>query len=275
MSRNSIKEAYRHFLNTRHGADVYRHFKRILYTAGDSLVQTLDTQILESLAAARRTPLKICDIGGGDGERVVRIVQFLREKFHGCFELDFVEQSNLYVEEFKRRQPETFCPTKIHLGLFEQMSLQAGQYDLVLLIHSIFAFENGNAVDKVLSLRSPSGKVVVVANAPDSFLGGLKALVDEGFDDQRYEVDDLKLSLAERGIQVRELRFSTEWAIAHEDWQRDLAILLDWISLGRFDSFPATRKRAVLAYIESRSHEDNGRHFFAEDEVVLVVPNSD
>ncbi len=271
MAEHSAKEAYRRFLNTRHGADVYREFKRILYTDGDSLVRRLNRQVFEPARLARRTPLRVCDIGGGDGDRALRIVRFLADMFGARVELDFVEQSEPYLEDFRNRQPGTLCEAHIHQGLFEHAALEPGAYDLVLLIHSIFAFENEDAVDRVLSLPSSTGKIVVVANATSSLLGGLKRLVDEDFDDRRYEVDDLRRSLRKRDVRFGEIRFTTEWAIDHANWERDAGTLLDWISLGRFETFAPARRRAILAYIDSRSRQQRDRRVFAEEEVVLVI----
>jgi hypothetical protein len=274
VSAKSVKERYRGFLNTPRGADIYRDFKRILYTSGDSLIQTLDTQILEHLLVSSRSPLRICDIGGGDGGRVLRIISFLQEKFHGQVELDFVEQSSLYVEEFKRRRPESICRFNIYEGLFEQAPISANKYDLVLLIHSIFAFESGDAVDKVLSLPVRHGKIVVVSNNPDSFLGQLKKLVDEGDDDQRYEIDDLQRELVERGIPFQEFRFATEWAISNQNWQLEIDLILEWISLGQFETFSPPRRKSILAYIESMTRKEGDLRFFSEDEVIMVLPQS-
>lgn len=273
MTASSIKDAYCRFLDTRQGADVYRKFKRILYGSGDSLVQVLDTQILEPLSSARRSPLRICDIGGGDGERVMRIATFLHEKFQSQIEIDFIEQSALYVEEFKRRHQSSFCVTRVHCARFEHVDFNSHRFDLVLLIHSIFAFENGNSVDKIISLRETQGKIVVASNDTNSFLGGLKLLVDEGFNDRRYEISDLKQALLARGIRFREFTFQTEWAIERKNYDRDVLLILDWITLGRYSLFTQAKKNDVLNYIDSQSQREGNRCFFRENEIVLVIPD--
>lgn len=271
---NSIKEAYRDFLNTPFGADVYRKFKYILYTAQDSLVQTLDTQILQFLPAVQGESVRVCDIGGGDGVRAASILTFLHGKFRNHFELDFIEQSEFYVREFRRHLPQDFCRTQVLHSLFENTALPQQYYDLVLLIHSIFAFENGKALDKVLSLRNPNGKVVVVSNAPNSFLGGLKRLVDQSFKDKRYEIDELQSSLDREGVRFLAWPFETTCAIERSQWEQDISVILNWISLGRFPSFTTEKKREIFSYIDDNTAAEKNRIFFSEKEVVLVIPDT-
>jgi len=272
MKYASIKHVYKEFLNTRQGADIYREFKRILYGDSDSLVQVLNTQILESLQAAHKTPIHICDVGGGDGGRILSIAKFLHEKFRSDIYLNFIEQSALYIEDFKARDTEVIANMNMHCGLFEDAQVTIGQFDLVLLIHSIFSFEDGSAMDKVLSLRSSSGNIIVVSNAKDSFLGGLKKVVDMGFSDSRYEIDDVIESLQEKSIQFKVMNFSTEWAIDKARWEKDIATLLDWITLGCFDLFDSNRKKEIVNYIEIQSKRDGDRRFFTEKETVLLIP---
>jgi len=151
--------------------------------------------------------------------------------------------------------------------------LPSGYYDLVLLIHSIFAFENGQAIMKVMELRNPEGKVVVVSNASDSFLGGLKRLVDNEYNDKRYELDDLQRSLQEQNIHYQSYEFSTNWAISRIDYDRDLRVILDWISLGQFSSFSEVKQRGIFSYVSEVSEEDGDRILFMEKEIVLIIPD--
>lgn len=268
----SIKQAYREFLNTALGSDAYRRFKRILYSSQDSLVQMLDTQILEVLPSAQHSIVRVCDIGAGDGERAMRILAFLNAKFHNRFELDLVEQSSHYVRRARRRRPRRFCKLRVLHAFFERTALPRSHYDLILLIHSIFALENGKAIGKVLSLRKPNGKVVVVSNAPNSFLGGLKSLMDTDFEDKRYEIDDLQRSLRKSGIRYYTWSFETQWAIERRNWKRSTDTILDWISLGRYRSFDRQRKRRICAYIADKSKAEADRVMFREKEIVVVIP---
>ena len=270
---SSIKKAYRDFLNTHEGANVYRQFKRLLYARNDSLVQWLNPSVFQTLPAVRGLKVRVCDIGGGDGDRITRILQFLQSRFGNRFHLDFIEQSALYVSEFDPAPLSQFCRTKVHHKLFEETELSAKSYHLVLLIHSIFAFENGNSTEKVLALRRDGGSIVVVSNASKSFLGGLKRLTDYGYEDRRFEIDDLERTLRKLQIPYQRRTTQTEWAIERKTWRQDMSVILDWISLGRFKSFPTSKCKEIESYIYKRGRERNSKTFFKEEEVVLVIPS--
>jgi hypothetical protein len=216
---NSVKQAYLDFLNTPDGVALYQQFKRLLYTQDDSLIQWLNTSVLSALPPVREHNARVCDIGGGDGYRIRRILQFLHDNFRNRFRLDFIEQSPLHVAAFDPVLLGQFCRIKVHNRLFEHVTLPTQSYDLVFLIHSIFAFENGKSIDKVLSLRRHSGNIVIVSNSPDSFLGGLKRIVDGELSDKRFELDDVEVALHELGITYERNRTYTEWAIDKEDME--------------------------------------------------------
>jgi hypothetical protein len=268
---SSIKKAYCDFLNTPEGAHLYREFKRLLYAREDSLVQWLNTSKLRALPSTQLLNVHVCDIGGGDGDRITRILQFLQAKFKNHFHLDFVEQSALYVSEFDTEPLSRFCRTKVYHSLFEETKLSAGKYDLVLLIHSIFAFQNGESTQKVLALPRSGGSIVIVSNAPNSFLGGLKRLTDSDYSDRRYEIDDLIRTLRKSGIRYKQDITVTDWAIDKKTWKRDVGVILNWISLGRYDSLPKRRQREIIKYIRERGNEVGSRTFFTEQEVVLTI----
>jgi hypothetical protein len=269
----SIRKIYCQFLNTDAGANLYNEFKKILYTEEDSLVQILDNEILQNLSLLRKPALKVCDIGGGDGKRIIRILRFIHAKFQEQFHLDFIEQSGLYINAFDTSGLDSFCETRKHHALFENVSLLEGSYDLIFLIHSIFAFEKGRALDKVLSLPHTNGKVIIVSNAQRSFLGGLKEIVDQGYDDRRYEIDDLRQDLDKKQIPYVCSAFQTRWAIDeahHEDY---LNIIMGWISLNSWRSFTQQKKRIILDYVAENTTSSEGRTFFKEEENVLVIPS--
>jgi hypothetical protein len=269
---HSIRQLYRDFVNSQRGAAVYKRFKRILYSERDSLVAQVCTSILPRLPAVRRERVQLCDVGGGDGERIIAIVDHLHRRSRNACDVDFVEQSRVYTDDFARKTKPPFLRATIHFGLFEDVSLPPRAYDVVFLIHSIFAFANGAAIEKVLGLVRDDGSAVVVSNAPDSFLAGLKRLVDADFDDARYEIGDLSRSLDAYGVRYSIDTFETVWNIEHHRWGEDLAVILDWISLGRFASFDEGRSREIERYILDASVETSTGRSFSEKEVVLVLP---
>src|SRR5437016_4612899 len=211
----SIKEAYKQFLNTEDGVRAYEQFKQILYTADDSLVQTLNNTVLQHLPAISTDVLNVCDIGGGDGRRITKILEFLHDKFALRFNLDFVEQSSALMRAFNAGEVAAFTDIHKFATLFENADLP-GDYDFVFLIHSIFAIQNGSAVDKVLSLPNSRGTIVAVSNAKDSFLAGLKRLLDVDYDDCRFEITDFVKILEDRALPFRQMQLETKWAVRKE-----------------------------------------------------------
>ena len=270
---DSVKTAYCSYLQTAAGARTYNEFKRLLYTGIDSLVEVLGRDVIDQMAFLCRDSLRVCDIGGGDGRRISSILGHMHEQYQNTYELDFIEQSSVYTDAFKDNPVGEFCRTQIHNNLFEETDLPYADYDLVLLIHSIFAFDNGQSVDRVLALRKPEGRVIVVSNAPNSFLGGLKKLVDEDFSDQRYEIDNLEDSLASRGMSCFRFSFATTFSLDSDVESTEVQTLLEWITLGRFAGFSDLAKNGVYEYLRASSSCVAGRMHFREDEVVLVIPD--
>ena len=268
---HSIKERYLQFLNTKSGLRLYNEFKRILYSESDSLVESLDNNLLQSLDIVKKDVLRVCDIGGADGRRIVHILKYLHDKFGIQAQLDLIEQSRVCINAFDTSPIDGFCRTNRILGKFEDVHLD-GDYDLVLLIHSIFAFDNGEALDKVLGLRSNEGKIVVVSNSSDSLLQGLKWHVDEGFDDKRYEIDALVSDLERRNIRHTSESFATRWAIDLSAYDELSKIILDWISLDRFEDFDEDKKQLIRGFLKEQAQEAKNRFYFCENEVVVVIP---
>lgn len=267
----SVKETYRQFFNTVAGIKFYHDFKEILYSPADSLVQTLDNMVLQHLPFTDREYLQVCDIGGGDGRRISQILRYLHDKFHFSFHLDFIEQSKLYIDNFQLTDIDTYVQANEIHSLFEHATLRGG-YDLVFLIHSIFALNNGNALDKVLNLATKGGFTIVVSNSPQSFLAGLKRLVDEGYDEPRYEIDALQRDLEARKIDYSEVTFFTRWAIPQNRYDLDINTILEEISLGSYPSFANDKKQVIAAYLEENLQLQGSRRFFCEEETVLILP---
>ena len=68
-----VKDKYKSYLQTRTGIDNYNAFKSILYSDSDTLTQTLFTNHISKLKLASR--ISICDVGGGDGKRIIELVK--------------------------------------------------------------------------------------------------------------------------------------------------------------------------------------------------------
>jgi len=266
----SIKLAYRQFLNTEQGAQEYEHFKRLLYTEDDSLVQTLNNNVLQNLPFISQNMVRVCDIGGGNGKRIRKILRFLHEKFDLRFKLDFVEQSGHLMRAFNSTDIDPFTETRRFEMLFEDARLSCG-FDVIFLIHSIFAFENMHTMDKVLSLARPGETIVAVSNAENSFLAGLKKVLDVDYEDKRFEITDLVRSLETRGLPFQQIEFETKWAVSKVALWDKCKVILDWLSLGCHKDLPEDRKREVWQYIEEHSLDIGQRVLFSESEVIVLV----
>jgi hypothetical protein len=153
--------------------------------------------------------------------------------------------------------------------LFEDAKLEGG-YDLVFLIHSIFAFQDANTFEKVLRLRGESGFIILVTNAGDSFLAGLKRILDHGYVDRRFEIDDLLRILRVREILFDIRQFQTTWKIRQDSLDTDGRAIEEWLSLGRRK--PEEISRTFRSYILDRSSPVGEARLFSEDEVVVLIP---
>ena len=270
----SIKDAYKDFLNSEYGMRAYNRFKRILYGPSDSLVECLDAEVLGKMPFAVGSQLNICDVGGGDGIRIRSILGYLHERFNLRFCLDFVEQSSVQIHAFECSDICEFAEVRKHETLFEKWRTGSA-YDLVFLIHSIFAFEDSDSFDKVLKLANSKGTVVIVSNAEDSFLGGLKRILDADYSDRRFEISDVVQSLMRRGVHFAEKRFQTKWTLQGDDLQEGIGSILDWLSLGRYQDLSSGVKQNVQRYIEEKSSTAADGLSFSEEEVVLVISEHD
>lgn len=270
---SSVKKEYCLFLRTEHGSKIYNDFKDILYSKYDSLVVKLCSDYLYRIALLKEDDINICDIGGGDGKRIIQILSYLHSKYKNNFNLDFVEQSPIYCKVFEESNKtiRSFCQVKVFDDYFENLSLNP-QYDVIFLIHSIFAFDNGNSINKIVSLLKPAGKIIVVSNSPSSFLAKLKFIVDSVYSDNRYEINDLEKSLASLSYQYSKYSFITDWIIPKSNIETELETIFDWISLGEYYNYSKLKKEELLKYALSECVLDKNKYYFREEEIVLIIP---
>jgi hypothetical protein len=78
--------------------------------------------------------------------------------------------------------------------------------------------------------------------------------------------------LRQKNISYKVKRSYTEWAIEKKTWKRDMEIILNWISLGSYRSFPDRQRRQITDYILKRGRTIGTRTFFKEEEMILVIP---
>ncbi|WP_373763659.1 hypothetical protein [Porphyromonas loveana] len=272
----SIKEGYNQFLDTEEGGRAYNEFKDVLYTPGDTLVKTLNNEVARHLLSKKQGKVKICDIGGGDGKRITHILSFLAQQYPDLeFELDFVEQSKYFCTEFEKRKAEIpEVEVTVYHNLFEDVvdRLVKRSYDIVFLIHSIFAFQDESIVAKIHSLVKREGKIVFISNAQDSFLAQLKQKLDQGYADKRTEIGDIKKALSAQGIKYSSFIFDTKFCISQEDIETSFYKILNWLSLGRYQRISSEKAKEIKNLLISLGEEKDGVLNFTEQEEVLIIP---
>lgn len=273
---DSIKIAYNQFLNTQEGGEVYNEFKDVLYTPSDSLAQMINKEVIRHLVCHKEGKIKICDIGGGDGKRMIHILSFLAQKCpHLRFELDFVEQSKFFCSEFEKRKSEiTNADVTIHHSLFENVvdKLLPKSYDIVFLIHSIFAFQDENIVKKILSLIKHDGKITFISNAENSLLAQLKQILDQRYMDSRTEIGDIKKILRRLGISYSSDTFYTNFCISRADINGAFHSILNWLSLGKYSGASIQEFKAAKEKLLSLGKEEGDNYCFTEQEEILLIP---
>jgi hypothetical protein len=199
------------------------------------------------------------------------MADYCHAKFDCTFCVDFIEQSGEFCDRYRKRIESGAYSASVFHSLFETAPVESAAYDLVFLIHSIFAFESRDAVRKVLSLPRAGGRIVVVSNDESSFLGGLKRILDVDFDDRRYEINELEETLRAAGVGYERRRVLTRWAVSEADWQVRMDVMLEWLSLGAYGSLAASAKHDVETYVMANSQPLEGRRIFCEEEVVLII----
>ncbi|NER29689.1 MAG: hypothetical protein F6J89_19250 [Symploca sp. SIO1C4] len=273
----SIKQSYLEYLNTITGIRNYTNFKTTLYSPNDTLVQEIIQKLPHDFSAVTfeaSKRLKICDIGGGDGNRMFKIIQYLSKQFDINCQLDFIEQSLPFCQKFENlcKSNKELAETRIHNDLFEKIIIPNYCYDLVFLIHSIFAFNDNFALKKILALPNHSGTIIIVSNSPDSFLAGLKKIIDEYYIDFRYEIDDLIKDLNKQNINYHSYFFETKWSVNMDEEQLYLSTIKNWLSLGRYTSLSNEKQQEIDEYIQQNTKYLDGQRHFVENEIALFIP---
>ena len=267
----SVKEEYKQFLNTSYGINCYNEFKAILYSAPDSLIEKFNSKFLSNDFIPSKQTLNICDIGGGDGKRIIQILDFLHKKYNKSFHLDFIEQSQFFCNSFKANNNtiRPFSSIIVQNKLFENSILKR-KYDFIFLIHSIFTFQNTSTIDRLLSLTNSDGKIILFSNAHDSFLDKLKKELDQEYVDNRLEINDIKNILKNFNISYQSHSFYTKWIIPEKEFDTKIDIILEWLSLGQYNNYSSKRKNELYDLIYKLTEFHNGKYYFKENEEIII-----
>lgn len=268
----SVKDEYKQFLNTPYGVSCYNEFKSILYSNPDSLINRFNNEFFSSDFVPDKNTLNICDIGGGDGKRIIQILQYLNQNFNNNFYLDFIEQSEIFCSSFIKSKNliQSFSRVTIQNRLFEDAVLNK-KYDFIFLIHSIFSLQNPSSINRLLSLVNSDGKIILFSNAQNSFLYILKKELDQEYPDQRLEIDDVKNNLKKMNIKFHSYNFFTNWTINKNEFRTNIIVILEWLSLGKYKYFSDNRKNKLFNLILSLSEYKNEKYHFKENEEIVII----
>jgi len=272
-----VKETYLNFLNSDQGVEIYRKFKDILYTKRDILTRDfIDGEIIKKIAEnwKGKKEIYICDIGGGDGRRALEVINYIQSKFRIKCHLDLIEPSKSFISRIKDYKiPKNVVVNCINKR-FEDVKFSR-RYDLVLLIHSIYTFKGNQTIERAISLTNKNGYTVFIGNSPDSFLAGLKKLVDRTYNSERYELYNVEDYLVSKRSLFVKKSFATVCRISKRDYRASVDGVLDFISMGSYQKLDGESRSKILDYIKSKSRRSNDEVVIKEDEVALIIPNVD
>ena len=242
-----VKEKYKQYLSTREGADIYNRFKEILYGNPDNLVLTLSNRLS---ARITKKKINILDIGGGDGKRLLLLMDTLNAKGVEC-SATLVDQSKIFIEDLETSDNFTANIYPVHSTFEAFESLET--YDVILLIHSIFTFKDASYVDRLKKLLNSQGVIIAISDSPDSLLAGLKAITDGSFGTERKGIESFIKDLKRGSFTTEQETVLTCYndCISNGKLDNNGRLILGWIALRDWKEIPpAMVDMATKLFIE-------------------------
>ena len=167
-------------------------------------------------------------------------------------------------------QIKDFCEIQIYTKEIED-SFLSNTYDIVFLIHSIFCFSNFSVFEKIFSRVKENGVLYVVSNSSSSFLSKLKKKLDSQYEDERYEINNLVSDIKVSGLKYSKYNFKTAWKLTNQDVDNKIASILEWLSLGEFQSFSTSKQLQIIEFAKSLAVKVDNEYIFSEDEIILEI----
>ncbi len=271
----SARSQYLSYLDSSAGYDTYNQFKKYLYGENDFLVQKIYDDVLAPvLSKGHRGVFRMCDIGGGDGKRMVSLLQKAHTNFPKIrFEVLFVEPSKYAFSQAKKSflQVAEFAQFQGQNCIFENADLRNGQYDFVLFIHSIFTFSNQTNIAKMCNLKRKSGLVLVVSNSEKTFMSKLNQRMHKPFVEKRYETPTFLEDLVKAKVFYKAKEKPNIFFVAKNDFHVFAETVLTWSSMRRYFDFNIQQKIALHDFVLSLSLlSDESGHWFEETEVFIT-----
>jgi|GEM_PF-1364397 len=267
----SVRQNYKSYLDCIDGARAYNNFKSKFYTIQDSVV---DHVVIELENHFQSKKLDVLDIGGGDGKRIIQILKTLHTSRQLKFSLDFIEQSEAFMNEFEvsNYSIKSYTDINTYHSDFEKVHL-SNRYDVILLIHSIFAFNEQQVIADLVNKLSENGVIIIVSNSDSSFLAKAKKEVDSIFLDQRIEISNVRKLLLDSSIHFSESNFNTIVRIAKHQVDDFLSTLLEWLTLGHKNLLTTKKSLAISRLLESSIYKEDEEYLYLiEKEVLIKIP---
>jgi SAM-dependent methyltransferase len=242
----------------------------MLYGERDTLVQEILTRAVREMVEGHQRA-SLLDVGCGDGKRTVMICREI-ERWGVPVEVEVVEQSPVFVEDIRARVRSGDLSAQIFAGRFESYASER-QFDVVLAIHSIFGFEGGDAIPRLLALRKMGGRLLVASNATSSLLGRLKRSLDTEYSVGRLEADSVREQLSSLGMAFRVERFVTRWAVPSDRGAEVERLVSEWLGLGRFEmlSRDSQEEFRKILWSSASAQKRGGRVEWEEEEELVIV----
>lgn len=262
---SDVKEKYKQYLNTPEGARLYNEFKLILYGQSDSLV-TFIFECLQQEISNRKT-LKILDIGGGDGRRLIRLIELLREVGVNAT-ATLVEPSQAFITNLLNQLKEHPYPIQIVHSIFEEY-VPEESFDVVLLIHAIYTFRDATYINRIKQSLNKNGTVLIASNQPNSLLAQLKAVLDQNHNSTRKEIEEVLAEIKQAGFTLATHTSTTYFArcVEHDHLTQRGKDIVEWLSLRPYNEIcQADIASATNIFIQNLHGGKN-----SESEIVIIA----
>ncbi|MEX0315150.1 MAG: hypothetical protein AB3N18_13310 [Allomuricauda sp.] len=270
----SVKEDYKEYMQSTFGVESYNLFKRILYGSDDTLISNVFQNYVSQLNVKKN--ISICDIGGGDGRRIISLCNLVNQKFDSKINLDFIEQSSIMCEMFEKMSQNILDFTEINIFSCKMEDAKIkSEYDLMFFVHSIFCLQSFDAFLKYYQCLKRDGIIIIASNAPDSFLANIKKDLDIDYIDKRYEINYLIDELDAANISYEQSYFETRWLIEANELHNKIHTILNWLSLGRFAGFDKKRQNYITEKLLSLGIKHNEDYLFSETEQIIIIENKE
>lgn len=271
-----VKDKYKKYLQTYCGAQNYLDFKRILYSDNDPLVSFLNREIMPICMQNKNKSVEVCDIGGGDGYRILSILSYLYEKRKIEYRLDFIEQSKIYCKMFEKRLCDHPNINNVNIinNSFERVGCNK-QYDIILLIHSIYSLNEGELFCKMLRMAKDNANIIIVCNSEDSVLAKVKRKIDIDYYDNRLEVGEIKNMMDVLDIRYSISKYITKWSIKKNMLDIQLYTIFQWLTLGDYEKYTEIQRKRIKDAVMEYSAFNKNKYVFKENEEIIIINAKD